>query len=197
MLSKIIRRTHMYLALFLTPWVLMYALSTMAMNHRPFFRALYDNEPAAWELEKEIPYTATFAEDTKRWIVGDQILQDLKLEGNHNTRGSLENRITITRNDPLGIRRITYIPAEQTLKIERQVLRPDRFLEHMHRRRGYNTDYITDDLWTISVDLFILASVIWVISGLWMWWNLKTTHRWGTASLIGGVAIFTFFLVTI
>ena len=26
----------MYLALFLVPWVLMYALSTMAMNHRHF-----------------------------------------------------------------------------------------------------------------------------------------------------------------
>src|SRR5262245_53684615 len=31
MFSKIIRRSHMYLALFLMPWVLMYALSTMAM----------------------------------------------------------------------------------------------------------------------------------------------------------------------
>ena len=66
MISKIIRRTHMYLALFLTPWVVMYALSTMVMNHRPFFRALYDNQPVVWELEKEMPYEATFAKDTKR-----------------------------------------------------------------------------------------------------------------------------------
>ena len=34
MFSKVIRRTHMYVALFLAPWVLMYALSTMVMNHR-------------------------------------------------------------------------------------------------------------------------------------------------------------------
>jgi len=32
MFAKQIRRIHMYLALFLAPWVLMYALSTMAMN---------------------------------------------------------------------------------------------------------------------------------------------------------------------
>lgn len=197
MISKIIRRTHMYLALFLTPWVLMYALSTMAMNHRPFFRDLHDGQPGVWELEKEMPYTATFAKDTKRWIVGEQILKDLDLEGHHNTRGSLENRLTIIRNAPLAIRRIIYMPAEQTLKIERQVLRADRFLEHMHRRRGYNTNYLTDDLWAISVDLFILASVIWVASGLWMWWELKTTHRWGTISVIGGLVLFALFLVTI
>ena len=30
--SKIIRRVHMYLALFLAPWMLMYALSTLAMR---------------------------------------------------------------------------------------------------------------------------------------------------------------------
>jgi hypothetical protein len=40
MISKILRRTHMYLALFLTPWMLIYALSTMAMNHRELFKRL-------------------------------------------------------------------------------------------------------------------------------------------------------------
>ena len=38
MLSRIIRQTHMYLALFFMPWMLMYALSTMLMNHGPVFR---------------------------------------------------------------------------------------------------------------------------------------------------------------
>jgi hypothetical protein len=31
--SRIIRRVHMYLALFLAPWMLMYALSAIAMSH--------------------------------------------------------------------------------------------------------------------------------------------------------------------
>ncbi len=197
MISKIIRRTHMYLALFLSPWVLMYALSTIAMNHRPLFRAMYDDQPIVWETEKEMSYTATFSENTERWMVGDQILSDLNLEGNHRTQGSLERRITITRNDPLAIRRITYDPKAQTLKIERQVLRAVPLLEHMHRRRGYATSYLSDDLWAITVDLFIFASVIWVASGIWMWWELKVTRRWGTVSVVGGIALFLFFLMTI
>ena len=36
--SLVLRRTHMYAALFLTPWMLIYALSTMAMNHRDALR---------------------------------------------------------------------------------------------------------------------------------------------------------------
>ncbi len=33
MTSKLLRRIHLYLALFLTPWIRMYAVSTFAMNH--------------------------------------------------------------------------------------------------------------------------------------------------------------------
>ena len=91
----------------------------------------------------------------------------------------------------------TFTPKAQTLKIERQLLRTAPFLEHMHRRRGYGSDYITDDLWAVSVDLFIFATAFWGLSGLWMWWELKVTRRWGAVCMVGGVAVFAFFLVTI
>jgi hypothetical protein len=35
--SKLIRRTHMYLALFLTPWMVVYALSSFIFNHHALF----------------------------------------------------------------------------------------------------------------------------------------------------------------
>ena len=35
--------THMYLALFLFPWLLMYALSTAVMNHRALFVDAFGN----------------------------------------------------------------------------------------------------------------------------------------------------------
>ena len=38
--SKIIRRVHLYLALFLTPWMLVYALSGLLLDHGPAVRAL-------------------------------------------------------------------------------------------------------------------------------------------------------------
>lgn len=196
-ISPIIRRTHMYLALFLVPWVLMYAISTIAMNHRHLFQEWYDHEPAQWTLEREMPYTATFAPDTKRWIVGEQILTDLGIEGAHQTRGRLDRTITITRHNTVTPQRITYDPKAQTLHIENQEFRTNAFLERMHRRRGYNQKYLSDDLWAITVDLFIVATVLWVASGLWMWWELKVTRKWGAISMISGIALFTFFLFTI
>ena len=42
----------MYLALFLTPWVLMYTFSTFVMNHRDWFRGR-PTPPPQWERLSE------------------------------------------------------------------------------------------------------------------------------------------------
>ena len=193
MFSKIVRRTHMYLALFLTPWVLMYALSTMAMNHRDLFRA-----PPQFQTEREQSYAAAFPPDAKPRQVAEQILRDLRLEGAFGVQGpARDGRLTIVRQDPVTPRRILYTPGAGKLVIERMVFRTSAFLEHLHRRRGYQQPYALEDTWAFSVDLVIVAMVFWVLSGLWMWWEMRLTRLWGALFALFGVALFAFFLVTI
>jgi hypothetical protein len=196
--SLVLRRTHMYAALFLTPWMLIYALSTMAMNHRDFIRDLYGGKPQEFELEREMDYTAAFSENASRQMVARQILQDLDLEGAFSVRGRLDRgSITITRGSAVGARRITYTPNENRLRVERVVYNARRFLEEMHRRRGYRHSYLVNDLWAFSVDLVIIAMLFWVGSGLWMWWELSAARRWGTLCAAGGLALYALFLLTI
>ena len=52
MFSRIVRRTHMYLALFLAPWMIGYAVSTIAMQHRM-------PRPTAFVTEREQVYPNT------------------------------------------------------------------------------------------------------------------------------------------
>ena len=49
--SLLIRRIHMYLALFFVPWIAMYSLSTLFFNHG--IRRFSDAPPAAFEKESE------------------------------------------------------------------------------------------------------------------------------------------------
>ena len=70
-------------------------------------------------------------------------------------------------------------------------------LERFHRRRGYATGYALDTVWAVSVDLVILAMVVWAGSGLWMWWEMTTTRRSGAGALAVGVGLFTFYLATL
>lgn len=197
-LSLIIRRTHMYLALFLAPWVLMYALSTMAMNHRDAIRELYGGEPAVWAPEKETTYDGTFPADVDRRVVAEQILSHLDMEGTYYVRHDRETgRYTIDREAAITPRRVIFDPAAKTLAIERLEFRTSRFLEEMHRRRGFGQWRWLDNVWAFSVDLVIVAMVFWAASGLWMWWELRVTRMWGALFAVTGAALFTLFLVTI
>ena len=196
MTSKLLRRIHMYLALFLTPWVLMYGLSTMAMNHHQSLRALYGGAPA-FALERELAYERSFGEDASAKQIARQILTDLDLDGRFRVNGDVSRRLAIIRQDPLSPRRIVYLPRQQRLTVEVQQLRTPTLLAQLHTRRGFQSGYAFDDGWAASVDLVIGAMLFWALSGLWLWWELRTTRRFGALAIFTGFGLFGLFLVTI
>jgi hypothetical protein len=198
MFSKLLRRTHLYLALFLTPWILMYAASTFVMNHRAWFQSLYGGPPPQLVVEREQTYEAVFPEDATVKQIAEQILSSMNLEGAFNvSQRPRDGAVVINRLDPVTPRRITYQPAANKITIERLPWETRAYLERMHRRRGYQHDRVLEDAWAFSVDLFIVAVMFWVFSGIWMWWELKGARRWGALAIISSAAIFGFFLVAI
>jgi hypothetical protein len=200
MLSKVIRRSHMYLALFLTPWMVMYALSTLLMNHRPLVERLFGGNQAHYEKEKELNYQGSFAPSAGPKEVARQILKSLDMEGAFSVRqlkGQSPQQLVILRNQPISPRRITYTPDTGKLVIEREAYRTPGFLERMHRRSGYQAGFWKENAWAFSVDLVILAMVFWVASGIWMWWELRLTRYWGFRCGIIGATLFVFFLCMI
>ena len=197
MLSKVIRRTHMYLALFLFPWVLMYALSTLVMNHRASFVARHGPGAPPYTVERTTRYDGAFSETAPLREISKTILSTLDLDGAHGVSRRPDGTVVITRNDLTTPRRITYSPSDGTLMIERMQYRTNAFLERFHRRRGYATGYGLDNVWAISVDLFIAAAIFWALSGLWMWWEMKVTRAAGLAAAISGAAIIVFYVFAI
>jgi len=198
MFSKVNRRTHMYLALFLSPWMLMYALSTIVMNHREQFKEHYGGALVKWDKEMEQQYQGKFTPDADARFMGAQIMRDLQFDGNFNVNMSKDRRkLTILRTDPVTPRRITYSLTDGDLLVEKQQFRAQPFLESLHRRRGFQSAFLLDDLWGVVVDAVIVAMVIWIMSGLWMWWELKVTRLTGAMFMVSGLALFTMFLFTI
>ena len=194
-ISTIVRRTHMFLALFFFPWILMYALSTLVMNHRAFFVSRYGEGPVPFVTERRLVYDGVFPENAQLRTISQQILTSVGLDGAHAVSRRQDGSIAINRNDLIAPRRLTYSPADGTLLIERMQPRPNAFLERFHRRRGYATGYALDTAWAVTVDLVILTMVFWVLSGLWMWWEMKVTRPLGLAALLGGASLFTLYLL--
>ena len=108
-----------------------------------------------------------------------------------------DGTIVITRNDLTTPRRLTYKPADRSLLIERMPPRANALLERFHRRRGYATGYTLDTIWAVSVDAVIVAMLFWVLSGLWMWWEMRITRMLGALALVGGTALFALYLLAL
>ena len=197
MFSRLVRRTHMYLALFLAPWMLMYAISTLAMNHRAVFVERYGSGPVPFQKERELVYDGSFSPDVDLKMVSRQILTSLDLDGAHGVTRRKDGAIVINRNDLITPRRITFTPDTRALVVERMERRPNAFLERFHRRRGYATGYRLDTAWAATVDAVIVTMVFWALSGLWMWWEMKVTRGFGALAFLGGVGLFALYLVVL
>jgi len=193
--TRIVRRVHMYLALLLAPWMVMYALSTMAMNHRRLFSG--SGGPPPMQVERTLTYTSALPAEALPREVARRILADLGLEGAHTVQAPRGGgAITIHRADPVTPRRITFVPSSGGLTIEKQPFQMPAFLERMHRRRGFQSGYWAQNAWAASVDLAILAILFWAASGIWIWWTLKRTRAAGAVCACAGLALFAFFLLT-
>ena len=197
-MSRLLRRTHLYLALFLAPWILMYASSTFVMNHRVLFHGPPPNPPPAFEVERELVYPGEMPEGATPQQVALQLLATLDLDGAHTVaRPSTPGKVTINRLHPVSPRRITYTAADRRVVVEKMSFSGARFLEQMHRRRGFQHDYVLDDVWAALVDLTIVALIVLALSGLWMWWELRVTRRWGALALAAGMGAFGLFLMVL
>jgi hypothetical protein len=64
----------------------------------------------------------------------------------------------------------------------------------MHFRGGYHQPLILNKLWGLFVDLTCVVIVIWIASGIIMWWRLERLRLWGALALGGGVLSFLLFV---
>jgi hypothetical protein len=196
--SKLIRRTHMYLALFLTPWMLIYALSGLVLNHFETVRGWYGGKYSDFEKVGERAYDVAFsAEETPRMIAG-QILDDLGLAGSFNVPpGASATKLVIMRNAAFSVHRITYFRAEHRLLVEKQKLTAPVAINRAHFRNGYEQPFLAAKIWGAVVDLAIVGMLFWILSGVLMWWEIKPARAWGAVCALAGCGIFGVLLATI
>jgi hypothetical protein len=175
----------------------MYAASTAVMNHRAMFASSEPGGAPVFEKERELTYDGVFPEDAPLDTIARQLLSSLDLDGAHGVTRRKDGAIVVTRNDLLTPRRLTYTPATQALVVEKLPFRTNVWLERFHRRRGYTAGYAFDTTWAVTVDLAIAGMIFWVASGLWMWWEMKVTRRYGALAIAAGAALFVMFALTI
>jgi hypothetical protein len=122
--SRLLRRVHMFSGLFLAPWMVMYALSTLVMAHREFVGSFYASKRPALVTERELDYSRSFPANTSREQIAEAILRDLGVSGTHRVSGGKDgNLLVIHRLHALTTRQITFDISKQTILVQREQFR--------------------------------------------------------------------------
>jgi len=70
--------------------------------------------------------------------------------------------------------------------VEDRRFRWDQFLTGMHGRGGFEQEGLVQLSWSVVVDIVCLGIIIWIASGLYMWWGLAGHRAWGWMAILAG-----------
>ena len=189
--DKFNRRTHLYLGLFLMPWLLMYGVSSFIIVHQSWFGA--EKQPA-WEPVFEKEYRHPIPQDGELRAAAQDILNDCNLQGAFWVNKPNPDTLQINRFSFWGSTRLTYSVKDQKLNAERQRMPLSQAIVRMHFRGGFGQPTFWDKFWGLLVDLACVGIIIWVASGLIMWWRLPRLRTWGAMAVGGGLLSFLLLL---
>ena len=188
------RRVHLYLGMFLLPWVLMYALSSLVFSHLQAISAWDGRGRTIFEIEWEKDLDLPVPENADLREFGPKILKEVGLETPFfaSRRG---NQITFLLIDFWKRGRLVYDLEQKKAVLRSFEPRWYQMLTGLHLRAGYRHDDFWSDVWAFVLDLVCVGFLVWIASGLYMWWKIQHLRFWGFATLAGGAISFFLFMV--
>ena len=188
--DRINRRTHLYGALVLMPWFLMYGVSSIPFSH--------PGGQAQWAVRSERGYNLPpIQPGADLDEIGARMVRDVGINGRFGAYLNPAGNLQVYCSRFTGPSRVTYLPGNHRLLVEDQRFHLPSFLTGMHARAGIERGGFLDVVWAVLVDVFSRALVVWVASGIYMWWRLKQLRFWGTFALGGGLTSFLVFLLAL
>ncbi|BDC48671.1 hypothetical protein F183_A09870 [Bryobacterales bacterium F-183] len=193
------RRAHLYLGLFLTPWVLLYAISSIPFSHSQYFDALdkAKGQPD-WYKTYEGPYDlGPIPEKGSLRPLALKVAQDFQMADQ--SVGAYKpnaDQLMVFVYTFWNSTQFRYFHKEHRIVREQKRFRWDHILTGMHARGGFEDTRFFAVSWSIVVDLVCLGFLLWIASGLYMWWTLPGSVRtWGWVAIASGVVSFAVFLI--
>jgi len=194
--SHVNRRVHLYLGLALLPWFFLYGVSSVPFAHSPFFerRDAAKGVPL-WTLRSEHRVDLPIPADPKDLRMFAQTL--LARAGvsslSFGAYRQSETQLDVYAYSFWQATQLKYFADEKRLTVEDRRFRWDHFLTGMHARGGFEHEGILARSWSVVVDFVCLAIVVWIATGLYMWWGIPGSRRWGWVALGAGTACFLLF----
>lgn len=196
------RRLHLYLAMILLPWAVMYGISAIPFTRNSYFNELYKDGVPQWTTRYEQAYDRVPPEKWTADVLrpfAKKVIDDLGIEitSAYGAYRPNNREIIVLVFDFWNNTRMRYNIENKTITVQDKRFRWDQFFTSLHARGGYRQDGFLNTTWSVIVDLVSIGFILWVASGLYMWWQLKGTRKWGALAVGSGLISFVIFLMTL
>lgn len=194
--NLLFRRAHLYLGMLLMPWVMVYAVSTVLFNHHGWFEKHRATEPQWLPLwEKDYTFDVPSGGDGLREAAG-RIMEENGLKGAFGAQRQGQ-RLNIQVMNFWEPKRLIFDLEKKQLRAEKKKFAWPEVLVRLHFRVGYGQPGFLNKLWAFFVDLFCVTMLVWIATGLYLWWKLPVTRRWGFITIGAGAASIVALLLTL
>jgi hypothetical protein len=197
--SHVNRRVHLYCGLALLPWFLMYGISSIPFAHTQYF----DQRDAAkglplWTLRAQLTLDVPVPGDESGMrAFGATLLRAAGMNGtNFGTYRQSPTQINVYAYSFWRSTQLKYFVDQKKLTEDRR-FRWDHFLTGMHARGGFEQESLLDRSWSVLVDIVCVSMILWIASGLYMWWELPGQRRWGWMAVAAGTLSFVLFTLNL
>ena len=197
--AQLNRRTHLYLGLALLPWFFMYGISSVPFAHTAFFEARdAARKLPLWTVRMERT-TGVRAPDPgagtgELRAFGAALLHEAGIEGtSFGVYRQNANQINVYSYSFWKSTQLKYFLEDRRVAVEDRRFRWDHFLTGMHARGGFEQEGALALSWSVVVDIVCAAMIVWIASGLYMWWGLPGHRRWGLLAILAGAGTFVAF----
>jgi hypothetical protein len=174
----------------------MYGVSSVPFAHNQFFeRRDAAKGVALWAIRAERTLDVPVPDSTFGLrALGATLLKEAGIEAtSFGTYRQSPTQINVYSYSFWKSTQLKYFVDQKKLTVEDRRFRWDHFLTGMHARGGFEQDGILQLSWSVVVDIVSVAMIVWIASGLYMWWELPGQRRWGWLAILAGSASFLFF----
>ncbi len=178
------RKLHLYTGLFISPFLLLYAISTLYLNHS------VRGTPVD-EAQGTVPIE--LAPGVEGMELVNQVVEQLDLSGEIAGRGQIRNNQTIIRVARPGIVKVVTVNlADQEATVLQRSTGLLGAINYLHFNPGLHRvpKWGITKLWGWLADTTVYLTLFLTVSGVYLWVLLKAERNTGLIMLGGGVVSF-------
>jgi hypothetical protein len=197
--DRMMRAAHLYTGLLLVPWMAVYAVSAFCLNHYKWFSDPARGTGPKWELEREVdfPIDDQFPEDPNQRARA--ILNHLDLAGAYQIAGDpASDPMVIFRRCATGQYQVAWHRQPSRLVVQRYGAGSlYQLVNNLHFQHRYDYEGAAYRTWAVIVDVVTFSTILWIVSGIYLWARRPSKRRLGGACLVAGAVLFAWLVVAL